>query len=405
MDTRRFAIGAALALAITSLPGGVAASGDTADRGTSACGGVSGGPVATHAASRVAAVAAASSATPAGGVWTSTPIATLRTSGSEGGFAVADDQHATIVATDGDAAWARQTADAGATWDPPVRLTPFGWAVLSGIATQQGSDVEIANAAYKGDRSRTFMRHSADGGATWGSTLGLPGSVYGPVLAIGAGGLVVLSATPDPTVRVRISRDGGASFGRAVRVGAYDIGAGCVYDPGYTALAVSGGVVLVFHWQNEKKLIVHRSTDGGRTWGAARMIRAGQQGSDPIATAVNGDTVLVAFHSGQDLVIRRSTDRGLTWSPPFSFKSGGWGVSLARADGQWHLVYTHGHALRYRSSVNGLDWTAEETVATYPAADSSRPLGVGILGGTVVAPWIHSFLTKDNDGLEFSARS
>jgi hypothetical protein len=265
--------------------------------------------------------------------------------------------------------------------------------------------VDIANAAYKGDLGRILVRHSPDGGATWGPTTRLPGSVYEPVLARGAGGLVVLSSSPDPAVRVRISRDGGATFGASVRVGAYEPGGGCVYDPGFTGLAVSGKVVLLFHWKNDSKLIVHRSTDGGRTWHPARTIRAGAQGHDTVATAVDGSTVLVAFHSGQNLVIRRSTDRGVTWSAQAVFKSGGWGISLAHADGQWHVAYTHGHALRYRSSTDGLAWSAEETVAAYATTESSRPLGVGIVDGGIVAPWIHTSGVADEEDLEWGSRS
>lgn len=343
---------------------------------------------------------------PAGSAsWTTTRVRTLGDYNNLGGLAVADDQRATIVAMDDEVSWAIPTSDGGASWDPRVRLTAVGWRVQYSTVAQRGLDVDVANAAFKGDTDRILVRHSPDGGVTWGPTVKVPGVVYFPVIARGAGGLVVVSSAPDPAVRVRISRDGGATFGKAVKIGAYNPGPGCAYEPGRTGIAISGKVVLVVHWRSETRLILHRSTDGGRTWAPAVRLRTGAQGQDTIGLAVAGSQVLLAFRSGSDMITRLSTDKGASWSSPVTFKAGGFGFALSRSDGAWRIAYVRGDAVRYRSSATGLSWSAEETVATTPAADDATPIGVGVVDGGAVVPWVHYRSVNDDEALEWSARS
>lgn len=345
-------------------------------------------------------------ARPAGSAaWTSTRVRILGDYGNQGGLAVADAQHAAVVTMDNEVTWAIPTSDGGASWESRVRLTPVGWRVFDSTVSQRGLDVDVASAAYDGDVDRILVRRSPDGGTTWRATVKVPGSVFSPVIARGANGLVVLTSAPDPSVRVRISRDGGASFAKAVRIGAYNPGPGCAYDPGRTGIAISGKVVLVAHWKSPTRLILHRSTDRGRTWAPPVALRTGTQGQDTIGMAVAGSEVLLAFRSGADLLTRLSTDRGATWSPPTAFKAGGFGFSLARADGAWRIAYQRGSALRYRSSATGRTWSAEETVATIPAADDATPISVGVVGGGPVVPWVHARSSSDDEALEWSARS
>jgi hypothetical protein len=343
---------------------------------------------------------------PAGAAsWTTTRVRTLGDYGNDGGLAVADDQHATVVTMDNEVSWAIPTSDGGATWDPRVRLTGVGWRVQSSAVAQRGLDVDVANAAFKSGTDRILVRHSPDGGVSWGPTVKVPGVVFYPVIARGTGGLVIVTSSPDPAVRVWISRDGGATFGKPVRIGAYKPGPGCAYEPGRTGIAITGKVVLVAHWKSPTRLILHRSTDRGRTWAPAVTLRSGAQGQDTIGMAVAGSEVLLAFRSGPDLLTRLSTDRGATWSPPTAFKAGGFGFALARADGAWRIAYQRGSALRYRSSATGRSWSAEQTVATIPAADDATPVGVGVVGGGPVVPWVHVRSSSDDEALEWSARS
>ena len=373
---------------------------------------LAGGPASAAVGGRSPALGCRTSAVPAArsgpagtAAWTTTRVRTLGDFGNGGGLAVADDQHATIVTMDDEVSWAIPTSDGGASWDPRVRLTAAGWRVQSSAVTQRGLDVDVANAAFKGDTDRILVRHSPDGGVTWEPTVKLPGVVFNPVIARGSGGLVVVTSAPDPAVRVRISRDGGATFGKAVKIGAYKPGPGCAYEPGRTGIAISGRVVLVVHWRNETRLILHRSTDGGRTWAPAVGLRTGTQGQDTIGLAVAGSQVLLAFQSGPDMITRLSTDRGASWSSPVSFKAGGYGFALARSGGAWRIAYERGRAVRYRSSASGLSWSAEETVATRPAADDATPIGVGVVGGGPVVPWVHYRSDADDETLEWSARS
>jgi hypothetical protein len=306
---------------------------------------------------------------------------------------------------DDEVSWAIPTSDGGASWDPRVRLTAAGWRVQYSAVAQRGLDVDVANAAFKSGTDRILVRHSPDGGVSWGPTVKLPGVAFYPVIARGTGGLVVVTSAPDPAVRVRISRDGGATFGKAVRIGAYQPGPGCAYDPGRTGIAISGKVVLVVHWKSPTRLILHRSTDKGRTWQPPVGLRTGKQGQDTIGLAVSGRQVMLAFRWGSDIVTRLSTDRGATWSSAVTFTGGGYGFALSRSGGAWRIAYERGRAVRYRSSVTGLSWSAEETVATRPAADDATPIGVGVVGGGPVVPWVHYRSGTDDEALEWSARS
>ena len=71
--------------------------------------GVSGGR--GPAAGCGASATADAGASPAGGGWTSSLVRTLGDSGNEGGLAVADDLHATIVTMDDEVSWAIPTTD------------------------------------------------------------------------------------------------------------------------------------------------------------------------------------------------------------------------------------------------------------------------------------------------------
>lgn len=130
----------------------------------------------------------------------------------------------------------------------------------------------------------------------------------------------------------------------------------------------------------------------------------GPQGQDAIGMAVAGSQVLLAFVSGFEIVTRRSIDRGATWSAPVTIKGGGYGIALGRSGDTWQLAYGRGAAVRYRSSATGLGWSAEKTVATFPAADDATPIGVGVVGGGPVVPWVHVRNATDDEALEWSAR-
>ena len=256
----------------------------------------------------------------------------------------------------------------------------------------------------QGRINRILVRHSPDGGVTWDPTVRIADTVFYPVVARGAGGLVVLTSSPDPAVRVRISRNGGASFGQAVRIGAYKPGPGCAYDPGRTGIAISGRVVLVVHWKSPRG----SSSTGAPTGAGPGSLRS------PCARASRARTPSAWRStdpacwspSSPGLTSSRASRRiGARRGPRPEPSVRGLRFALARAGGTWRIAYQRGNALRYRSSANGLTWSAEETVATIPAADDATPLGVGVVGGGAVVPWVHYRSAADDETLEWGARS
>jgi hypothetical protein len=105
--------------------------------------------------------------------------------------------------------------------------------------------------------------------------------------------------------------------------------------------------------------------------------------------AANGATVIAAY--GQDpvdadrLVVRRSTNGGRSWSAPMLFGTDLVGLAVGFGQGAWRLVTsdTTG-AWRYRSSTTGSSWSSPVVIDT-GHGDFSAPIGVGAFTGGPVA--------------------
>ena len=223
--------------------------------------------------------------------------------------------------------------------------------------------------------SRVAVRRSRDGGATWGAARQVEGPEQGfwgftnPELCnLGGGRVLLVSAArgqADPAdsvggflsecrtsgLRLRFSDDGGATWGPPRAVAA---GRGRVWEPAVARLP--GGGLELFYAIESPALMTDgssqcieavRSADGGRTWGAPRLVarRAGCRMGMPAPLVLDGGRVLCGYEAvgaqGSPFIVDATGGRGGGGAALVQDRYGfGGGPFLARApDGGTLLVF------------------------------------------------------------------
>jgi hypothetical protein len=218
--------------------------------------------------------------------------------------------------------------DAGITWTSPVLLQhdpPRSGDDFPRIAADVG-----ARSIYAGRIYVTFVRHdhvvlrwSDDRAGTWSQMAAVSaGKGFVPNLMVGPdGAITILYITEPPNKRPmlvsRTSRDGGASFGPPVELGAMrphvrkDWRAGGVQES--TVDPVTGTLYAV--WENARAdaerlndVVLVRSVDGGTSWSSPRRVTAmdSKSGQDHLmpSVAARGKRVDIIYFS------RAITNRG-----------------------------------------------------------------------------------------------
>lgn len=224
-------------------------------------------------------------------------------------------------------------------------------------------------------------------------------SVQAPAVGRGPAGVVAVSwqqanrvpccDAPWP-IRVRVSTDGGVTFGTSKTL-AYG------WEP---LVAVGDGVVYVAV-SSPTSMSIHRSTDGGATWTASAEFPLSTYGTAGKSITAVGKVAYVAYG---DYVIsdddndanpstgwvryHRTSDRGKTWSAGTNLTSSAKGSGandpvLSLKSGVLRVIYQRpGEVVVYRQRPEGGSWTAEQQVS--PGAGYERPAGVGHATRTVV---------------------
>jgi hypothetical protein len=219
----------------------------------------------------------------------------------------------------------------GSTVRPPVQLSPANEVAGPPRIARYGNRVAIV---WTNELDgRIYLRRSTDGGATW-----LPRQLLAtttsrpyrdvtintlldgfPVVAMSAGMVYVAYMSAAHTLRLRVSRDTGASFGSALTL------ATNAAFKSALGLAASGSTVMVgyaAYRYTDTWPIVRRSTDRGAHWASpvALSPASSYQGFAPLV-AVRGSRWMAAFErcdntacSISHVRYRASTNGGLTWS-------------------------------------------------------------------------------------------
>jgi len=230
------------------------------------------------------------------------------------------------------ALWYRRSSDAGMTWEAPQPLSPVvGRAGNPGIAADAAG--RVVASWTDGATGRVYAVASTDGGVTFRSSRAIGSTTLSPftsladrdalpAVAIGSGGRVHVAWSASPSrVIVRSSADGGASW-LPVRtidtladgysrpwLSAYGAGVSIAYGARPSADRAAGAYV-------------RRSTDGGTTWQARRLVSlaSAPDSFDPTVTA-KGAVVRVAYAqcmtsacTRSRVWYRQSANGGTTWS-------------------------------------------------------------------------------------------
>jgi hypothetical protein len=259
----------------------------------------------------------------------------------------------------------RSSTDLGQTWGPPVRLAMRGgsYAMAGG-----GHSVDVVRGA---GRVILYAR-SSDGGATFSRPTRLnSGTSAAAGVAVARDGDTVVvgwvqtlgeEETPGHSIVVRVSNDGGQTFGTNVTV---DDAA-----PGNTLIQPTlhfvHDTLLIAYGVNGHRLVMRRSLDDGQTWSPPALIS--QHSSRPSGYGPtiesDGSTVYVGFTTGiGHVTYRRSTDAGATWSGLITIATArSYRVALAAHDGGVDAAWVEfgtdlfDEVLMYRRSADGLNW-------------------------------------------------
>lgn len=228
----------------------------------------------------------------------------------------------------------QRSADNGVTWSGPTTLfvvTRSGRYVVPNLAIDSGSGVVAVAWRVKGPgEDILYVRVSRDGGRSFEDRAGLFSSkrddgIGVPAVAVAAGGKVVAVAWTDRAngkIKLRVSRDGGRTFGRVRILGRSGLSIDCrerVSD-GLVGSAASADAIHVA-WSDAPEgkcqastIKVRTSSNEGRRWSPARTVTQRRSYGWPELDA-RGATVLATVQSpGGDIIVARSADDGRSWS-------------------------------------------------------------------------------------------
>ncbi len=293
-------------------------------------------------------------------------------------------------------AYVKRSMDAGVTWKPRIRVTSGGdgGAVIDGLGS--GIDVLWADSTVEwadGPNVLTYRR-STNGGRSFEPPVPIANvGEYNPWInsfdvARGPAGLVAVmwdeiewfDVGGDDRyrryIRVRVSSDGGASFGPAQLIAT-------VRGPGSSALAVGDGVIYVAYLRQQNELRLKRSLDGGEHWsqGSTLAWNAYNLWSPfpPVLVAEGSDAYVAWTRQGsgyQWLVYWRTTDSGAHWSTSLKLAAGDRrqheNLNMSLDDGVLRAAYWRCPSncevagqgeIYFRQSVNGLTWSPTVMVA------------------------------------------
>jgi len=230
-------------------------------------------------------------------------------------------------------------------------------------------------------RGRVIYARSDDDGATFGPHMRLSGRNFAGDLSVarGPGGLVVVAWQNGHTdkIKVRVSTDGGDSFGAATTFNSH------AQDMG-TAVAAGNGVAYIAYKTKPSRLVVRRSTDGGASWSSATVATTDGYGiNDQLTLTASGSVAYLAYATNNSyhpafgaIRYRRTLDSGASWSAerniaPPKWKTGFPDISLqgSKLRAVFARKTSTGYGVYYRQSGNGLHWSTIERVDGHNALD------------------------------------
>jgi hypothetical protein len=297
-------------------------------------------------------------------------------------------------------AYYRQSPDGGATWAAPVRLshsTAYG-AAASAI-NRYGNTLDVV--WWEWDASfnyRIWYRQSLDAGAHWSTPIALTPAVgdAGKADIARAGDRVTFTYTDGASAKVyvRISTNGGASFGARMLIGTTTNQPflPATSHEGFASDGDSAGTITVVWDSSSTTIKMRRSTDGGVTWGTTVTLETHSYGRWISLTTSSAKIIigyLFSTAAGARATQRHSSDEGLHWTAAAYVGAGALSFvpSFAYGGGILRAVYERctttncsSSATFYRTSGDfGSTWSAESQASASIHTPYAYPDGVGVL--------------------------
>jgi hypothetical protein len=331
----------------------------------------------------------------AAAAWSSPLALTSSGNGWAGDLVTLGASTAVAVYEDGGRVFVRRSTNSGASWAPRVRLSADGqYPAISG----RGSKVDVA--WVRGHTVR--YARSTNSGASFGASVVLANPAFLAAdqvdVARGPSGRVAVSWTEvspgmgsdESRVRVRVSTNGGASFGKTKTLATSARG---------STVAAGKGVIYVAYSKQNGSVQLRRSRDSGGSWTPATTITRNGEGAQLTASGAHAYIGYAQGSAASWVRYRRSTNKGATWTSPVNLSS-----STGRPSYSLHMSLKSGvvraafercldaacdtSGVFYRQSSNGTSWTAAEKVSTDAGRDA-HPAGVGFAGRIIVLYGIH----------------
>jgi len=329
--------------------------------------------------------------------WSARHSLTSSGSGAVGGIAHLDGSSAVISYLDrtSDTTFTvdvRRTTTNGTTWNSPQTLAT------------DGDDSDVAAMAPFVDviwtqHGRVRYARSSNSGVSFGTSVALSpkgGEAINIDVARGSGGLggngVVIVAWQNgktEAVNVRVSNDGGSTFGSASSFASN-------FPPEGTSVAAGDGVVYLAYHTTEKTIKVRRSTDAGQTWSAPVTITSNaDEVFDDFSITAIADHAYIAYSdlnpaqpSWGTIRYRRTTNSGASWAAERQLSPASWKAGRPQAelnDGVLRVVYEKnvatGTSVEYQKSSDGLHWSSPQLV------DSDGAFPCVTYAGNVIVPF------------------
>jgi hypothetical protein len=212
--------------------------------------------------------------------------------------------------------YAKRSLDGGSTWGPDVQLSQPGVRSEQPALARSGRHVYAAWHAYLPQGPAIVLRHSRDGGATWGPGALLGAGGFPSVAASGPRARVVWSDPREGVTEVytRGSADAAATWDAETRLSE------APYDSWVPTVELAGDRAYVgwvdYRDGNEEEYF-RASRDGGATWGPAARLTADPADSWAPSIAAAGDTLRLAWFDRRDspvteVRVERKLDEALT---------------------------------------------------------------------------------------------
>ena len=337
---------------------------------------------------------------------------TLTSSGTAwaGGLVTLGTSNAVAVYEAGPNVFVRRTTNSGVNWASKQRInladTGGDYPDISG----NGANVDVVWHEHALGTAAVRYRRSTNSGVSYGSSIALASLAEHdwtiPRVARNAAGIVAVAWFEGmaAAIKVRVSIDGGATFGSVQTLSAVAPS----YDP-IPAVAVGNGVIYVAYYTDDDSVQLRRSTNNGVSWLGAQTI-ANNASIFPNLQALTMTAVGAKAYVGYTVDdgthvntrYRATTNSGSTWGSAQNLSPVGTNPSiipvLRLSGGVLYGAYSqcmdatcNTSAVMYRSKPASGSWSAP-VQASHASPDWADPQGVGRAGRIIV------LYTADNGG-------